>query len=1211
MNFSQNFKKPFLAVCSVAVLSTSVAYAAVCNEGVEGAIGKVHKLFNEASISNPDPQNGGCRVYYEPRDCQKGQLNYSHVIDKTITFPFMSFGEQYWSKTSKKELTYFNGMVHSNGSNADLAIQYLGRMNPVGYTFDLNQLSGKSKKFGSASWESGFYIALSALFNTGKEMAINVVFDNVKSYCSDAGGGECKLNVYIPRMYVYDHAKYDGKDKNYMCYSGGIEGAKSSATLQVSLEPTTQTDACNHQPSDKATINSHYKLYELKFDPNSNQSSYALRLTSDRDNTLVLPRELVTDANSECKYKLKDDPDEPPVVDDNKTYTFDFNHQIIERRSANSILGLPTAKDNLPNPCAVAKFSTTIESITLKDGNDKPAEWSSQLAWLYPRLANGSSVAISVINDLGNNCNSDVITVGGTFDGKGTWDLTKDKEIQNLPKALSGRDVTDLNAFAYGVPSDSYVKDLGDKLIKNWQKFNKCRVNGNATPHSDAFWSVNGNTCSDKPVLFYTLYGFKVKNVPGTNYENMKLTVVYNDGVTRKKYVSTFTARPDRIIVNDVNLRLGLSNDQYQYDCGPDEDCFNKNGAYPIAGLGYAINKARNTGKYQRSHPLSLARNFMAVDANGRLVDTYTKEIDATIKSASNSVVVNGAVQNIGIPEVPAKAVFKGGIGYLETSSGEFVYPYASHTFVKIIDNSLKGKCVSNQFFNVSAYLAPGFYAGRVEDAGMVNSSRIGCDTVLLHKPILKKNGKNVNLNTAKTIYANDGYNFNKWNGGMWGYSVNNDFQSSNSQASSGDYWYTFGPHSGAVSHTMSDFFENPSMTYYDDIADDKNTTSFDANGTISANKRSNFVYANLDLNITALNGDRSLARAYTAEEFEFISERPSGAYPNRNKKLPGLANDFNMTVLLQDTSNTNSMQLTLNTKDRNLFFVTPSDVFGNFGNDKNATFKILRKAFSLGSAVTRIGTNLDRNASNPKNPQQVRGQTFDLDFIEIVDGNSVANFPTNSEGRMIDVVNDTVIKSTPQGDATFFYGRLFVPDVEQSVKNTPYSFPVDSYYSVYCSLNNCQNIYPSVVSSSQPQRSAIGYWINAGYSGHHVSINGKHDFEKQIKAYLNIDGNVKFDNSSGLTIERQDMTYTKPIDEITKAGDVYFMKETPIFDSQTAVFLLSSDLASDAAGYVPYKITFTKDTPIDAIWHGAGSQGAVLGIDENKTTRSKGRMSR
>ena len=334
----------------------------------------------------------------------------------------------------------------------------------------------------------------------------------------------------------------------------------------------------------------------------------------------------------------------------------------------------------------------------------------------------------------------------------------------------------------------------------------------------------------------------------------------------------------------------------------------------------------------------------------------------------------------------------------------------------------------------------------------MVNSSRIGCDTVLIHKPILKKNGKNVNLNTAKTIYANDGYNFNKWNGGMWGYSVNNDFQSSNSQASSGDYWYTFGPHSGAVSHTMSDFFENPSMTYYDNIADDKNTTSFDANGTTGARKRSNFVYANLDLNITALNGDGSLARAYTAEEFEFISERPSGAYPNRNKKLPGLANDFNMTVLLQDTSNTNSMQLTLNTKDRNLFFVTPSDVFGNFGNDKNATFKILRKAFSLGSAVARIGTNLDRNASNPKNPQQVRGQAFDLDFIEIVDGNSVANFPTNSEGRMIDVVNDTVIKSTPQGYATFFYGRLFVPNITIEVKNTPFNFDVDSYYSVYCS---------------------------------------------------------------------------------------------------------------------------------------------------------------
>nr|MBP3724484.1 hypothetical protein [Campylobacter sp.] len=325
-------------------------------------------------------------------------------------------------------------------------------------------------------------------------------------------------------------------------------------------------------------------------------------------------------------------------------------------------------------------------------------------------------------------------------------------------------------------------------------------------------------------------------------------------------------------------------------------------------------------------------------------------------------------------------------------------------------------------------------------------------------------------------------------------------------------------------------------------------------------------------------------------------------------------------TVILNNT-NLETMQMSLRTKDINSFNYSPSDTFGSFGTDLEATFEIKRDAFEVGTSFTRAGVNLNRKADQAKNPQIIQGNDFDLDFSEIIKPSSIANIPTNAQGKIIDLNTSTydVVRSTPQGNATFFYGRLFVPDVEKEVTNTPYSFQVNSYYSVYCSLNNCQNIYPSVVSSSQPQRSAIGYWLNAGYLGHHISLNGKHDFEKQIKAYLNINGNVKFDNLSGLVIEKQDMTYTKPLDKITKAGDVYLMKETPLFTTEhgteTAVFLLSSDLSSELTssdvGYVPYKITFTKNAPGDAIWHGAGSQGAVLGIDENKTTRSRSRMSR
>nr|MBP3725213.1 hypothetical protein [Campylobacter sp.] len=845
MNFSQNFKSRFfVAVCSVAVLSTSATYAATCNDGVKYAIGGYRMSF----------QQSRCKLSYKPSACQA--LSAEQVLNETTVAPFLSFS------VDGNEISYYTG----NGNNADGTL--LARPNsmspmkfdPATYTFDLNSLGGKSAQFSSSK---SLDLAFAAgNMETNKRMAINLKFDNIQSYCSDSGSSECKLNVSFLPLYLYNGKSLQQRGNPLFICLQDINIVKG-VDIRASLEPTTQQYACNHQikSGNFYTITNRTDSAKFTITLNKSQISQDFALIYDvvgnnADGLTAFPWKLEYSEQACFVPQKPNTPPPTPAIEHNST--FNFSPRIIEKRSFGYIMGGKLAGNLSVAWSAQGSTKNTLStdqreiiSITLKDGNGKDAPWASKIGWIFhPHI---------MANLYTGKCKAEWITTGDEFDGVGTFNVSN--KTRYIMKALHGRDLDDPSSDVAGSGSNPELNALYNEVHEKYQNILKgC---------SNSFGEMRVGIDDDGGFhshMSYSLFDFRVKNAPGINYENMEISVTYMNGNKKVTEKAVFTARPDRIVLADKDRTFpnAKSTNAYRVDCEGGKDCFNTN-IYPISGLEYKINKSSNTG-YQKTNPLPLEHNLVAVDINGKIVDTYTKTIPATIVNASNNIVINGIKHNLGNTNVGVEAVFENGVGYIRTPGKDyFKYDKSGHTFVQIIDNSVSGDCLAGKFNNTFWET----YGYGVDDM-MIRP--IGCDTVLIPKP------QSV-AKAARTIFQR---NYNRFNN-VYGFGKN-DFDTSNSAESSGDFWYIFSPTSIRVSHTNSDYF--PNMTYYDDLTDGSDVSFLDANGsTNNKRKRQNLVYANLDLNITAYNGDGSIAGAYTSGQFETLSSRPyDKRFPNRNK---------------------------------------------------------------------------------------------------------------------------------------------------------------------------------------------------------------------------------------------------------------------------------------------------------------------------------------
>lgn len=1155
------------------VCATQVAFGAQCNEGIDYATFKVHLMLKEKAASNSNPENGGARVYYKPVNAQTIRED---LFNQIITFPYFSYGERYWG--NKKEIGYFNGTVHTDGMTAGFTSknQLQNKMNPVSYKIDLNQLSGKSNQLGEASWENGFYLAPSALFNTGTKMAINLVFDNVNSYCSDASG-TCKLKVYIPKMYAYDYSKYDGKVMNWLCFSKGAKNAISNAKFTASLEPTTDpNDACSHQKRSSQSLHNDYAMFELQFNKSASSATYAFVFESNSANgTMASPKELIEDKNAACGYVEDPNPTPPPPEAVIQKIRLNFGDKIIERLSYDFVAFYQYQRYGRENFNFVFANNNRPVSISFKDKKGKDVAWSGKIAW-----------SAHVFDPRYGKCpQSDFIT--DEFDsrkaGTSTMDL-RNSNVRKVISALVGRDLHNVNNItaAPNARADSSLRSYGDELVR---KAISCGVQVHERPNDmdSAVW---------QPAAL-VVYDFKIHNVEGVDYDNLVATVK-EEGET---HTVNFKARPDRIVVNDSQENPNLKNQsgvEFYRDCAS-KDCvvFDES---PVAGLAYQIDKSKNEG-YQKANPINLAHNFLAVDADGKVVKGYNRTVDATIMSG---------VQDLGIKDVKAKVEFKNGIGYLYTGSDKngkvFKYDYSAPTFIKIIDDTL-GKistpgCKKGQFHNTTHLKSK--FTGRLDKSNMnvpVWQGEIGCDLVLIEKP------KSLSADDRVITYPK-AYLGNELYGSYASSTLTEEYANlpqefytqgytnTKSDEMSGDFWYNFAPAKFEVSHTAKDYFAN--MTYYDNL--DKN----------------NSIYARLDLDMTAYNGDsaKTVAKAYTSGDLKPIYQRSYKA------PIRGFANDMNLSLKLTNVD-VSGIKLTLNTQDASLFKTEGNSTI-ILTTAKEANFSILRDAFKDGKVLVSTGANFGRDPKDPINPKPVAGSDFGFGFKEHITNESLVKLPSDS-GVIIDPVTQKPVTSKPVGKATFFYGRLFVPKISETVKDTPFEFKSNSYYAVYCSLANCDKLYPLVVSKAQPPRAANNYFVNLDYANQASVLNSVYGFEI-VKSGLDINGGV------GLKIEDypysvQNLTYTKDFSQVpfSPQQDVYNLKATPLLNGEPTDVLISSEDFTNIPGssgvpptdpFVPFIVELSKTAPKAATWHGAGDEGEVLGFESNKTSTGKRRIS-
>ena len=267
---------------------------------------------------------------------------------------------------------------------------------------------------------------------------------------------------------------------------------------------------------------------------------------------------------------------------------------------------------------------------------------------------------------------------------------------------------------------------------------------------------------------------------------------------------------------------------------------------------------------------------------------------------------------------------------------------------------------------------------------------------------------------------------------------------------------------------------------------------------------------------------------------------------------------------------------------------------------------------------MVSTGANFGRDPQNPINPKPVAGSDFGFGFKEHITNESLVKLPSDS-GVIIDPVTQKPVTSKPVGKATFFYGRLFVPKISETVKDTPFEFKSNSYYAVYCSLANCDKLYPLVVSKAQPPRAANNYFVNLDYANQASVLNSVYGFEI-VKSGLDINGGV------GLKIEDypysvQNLTYTKDFSQVpfSPQQDVYNLKATPLLNGDPTDVLISSEDFTNIPGssgvpptdpFVPFIVELSKTAPKAATWHGAGDEGEVLGFESNKTSTGKRRIS-